>query len=163
MNRKQRRATMKLGSPASANSSEFRRTDQAALVRSRFARARAEIRRCRARLQARVGDRRRSCRGLQQSRPGSSGSRQDERCLRLLRPLARAHAATSGTIRGNLRHALFTAPRAGGSAPPPGRRMAAASVFARSARYNLDAVAADPCSSICFSPPRSAMSVSSGC
>ncbi len=112
----------------------FRRTDQAVLLRSRIARARAEIRRCRAGLQARAGDRRRSCRGVQQSRPGSSGARQDERRVRLLRPFARAHAAIAGTIRGYLCNAIFIAARAGGSAPPPGRRMAAAPVFERSVR-----------------------------
>ena len=164
MNRKQRRATTKLGSPASAKSPDLGEQIRQLLFEAvSHERARKFDDAVRA-YRARVGDRRRSRRGLQQSRPGSSGSREDERCLGVLRPRARAHAATFGTIQRNLRNALFfTAPswrKRSAARPPHGRSACLCTICSVtiSTRSRLTR-----CSSICFSPPPSEMSVSSGC
>ena len=134
MNRKQRRATMKLGSSASANSS-----DSGEQIRQYFFEAVSHERarkfddavRAYKRVLAIDANHAEACnnlgRVLQAQGKTKDASAYYARSLALMPQL-------SGTIRGYLCNAIFTAARAGGSAPPPGRRMAAAPVVERSVR-----------------------------
>ena len=134
MNRKQRRATMKLGSPASANSS-----DSGEQIRHLFFEAVSHERarkfddavRAYKRVLAIDADHAEACnnlgRVLQAQGKTKDASAYYARSLALMPQLA-------GTIRGYLCNAIFIAARAGGSAPPSGRRMAAALVFERAVR-----------------------------
>ena len=135
MNRKQRRATLKRGSPAGARGAEPGGDRVKTLFSEAVGCERApQVRRCRAHFQARAVAQAGSCRGLQQSRTRAAGARQTGGRFLLFCSRARLDAAAPEAICRHLHDTRCSLAPAGRGAPPSSRRLAKTIERARAVR-----------------------------